>query len=273
MSKPQKTFTWSSHEGHVPKKTLGQNFLINKGIIWKIVGATHITDRHCIEIWPGLWAITYQILEKQPASLSLIELDSDLIPALVDTFWLQKGVHVLNKDILKVTMSDIPWAEKPGYTVFWNLPYYITSPILTHLLYASNPRPGECIFMMQKEVADKILAHDKKQSVISLMMHHACTKIQKVTNVSPGSFRPAPKVHSSVLHFTLNHNRSNMDEKIFMKIIKAWFAQKRKKLTTNFKNANIQITPSTLIRLWYAEDVRAEKIQLNDWYKIIDSIT
>ena len=140
----------SHHTSHVPKKALGQNFLVNEGIIKKIVECTPIEGKVCMEIWPGQWAITSKILEKYPQSLTLIELDGDMIDVLEDrNLW--ADIDIKNMDVLEYQ----PDFQK--YSVIANIPYYITSPILRHFLYEVKNRPQEMLILMQQDVWDKIL--------------------------------------------------------------------------------------------------------------------
>ena len=177
-------------------------------------------------------------------SLQLVELDTDLISELEEKFS-NNTTEIYHGDILKTTIYQSEAGPKialngkssiltDDYKVFGNIPYYITSPILRHFLYSSFQSPTTMVILMQKEVADKILCTDKKHSVLSSLCHYRCDKIERICNVSPGSFSPAPKVHSTVLRFDVSPDRSQ-SEREFIRLIHTGFAEKRKKLLKNLE--------------------------------------
>ncbi len=133
------------------KKSLGQNFLIDENALSDIANALDISDKHIIEVGPGYGALTDYIIEKKPKSLDLIELDRDMIAILNEKYNLP-NIAIHHADILEHTPSY------EQYSVIANIPYYITSPILFHLLYDIATSPKEMIIMMQEEVGEKILA-------------------------------------------------------------------------------------------------------------------
>lgn len=249
------------------KKHLGQNFLKNIHILENIVGWDSLWDTDIVEIgpWPG--DLTAQILKKNPRSLHVIELDKDMLPILKDRFW--DAIFIHHWDILETNITqkkwDI-WIYLPNnYRVYGNIPYYITSPIIMHFLYSVSHTPQSITITMQKEVADRILAHNKKYCVLSLacqLMSH----VEKVCDIHPNNFSPVPKVWSSCLRFTnISHDKEN-NRKI-LSLIKQGFSQKRKKLFSNLTHA------------WYVRDsvlaafdtfhldqnIRPEDVSVEQW--------
>lgn len=271
------------------KKSLWQNFLINQGIIKKIVNSYPIQWKNVVEVGPGQWAITQAIIDLWPKSLSLIELDDRLIMKLRDGFWTFASIYhgdVLRSyissadqsieiqfDTYKSSNAEDKKEQKENYIVFWNIPYYITSPIISHFLHEDMDHPNAMVLMMQKEVANKILRTDGKHSVLSLGCELACKKITKVTDVSPGSFKPPPKVHSTVLLFELHDHISTHENKQTLKLIHAWFHQKRKKLIKNLQTKYSHISKegwekiflSVRLPIW----VRAEVVDVGTWKSIL----
>lgn len=225
------------------KKSLGQNFLVDEDILESIVWSIDITGKNIVEVWPGYWALTQQLLFAGPRSLSLVELDRDMIHILedrlekqeLDISWIDFSIH--NIDVLKFEPTFL------DYSVVANIPYYITSPILRHFLYDVSNRPESMLILMQKDVWDKILGGKKsKNSVIRLFVEKKC-RIEEKIFVPKESFYPAPKIESSVLLFETHDDFLDIDDVKFMEVIKKWFAEPRKKLIKN------------LIKWWYWEDI------------------
>ena len=153
------------------KKLLWQNFLVNDYIVENIAKQINIKWKNIVEIWPGYWVLTKKLLENNPKSLILVELDKDMIEIIED--------RIKNKDInptwinFKIKNIDILKFESQlkNYSVIANIPYYITSPILRHFLYNVKNVPKNMVILMQKDVWDKILGWKKsKSSVLSLFL-------------------------------------------------------------------------------------------------------
>lgn len=269
------------------KKYLWQNFLKNPAILQQIVG-DNCTWKHVLEIgpWPG--DLTEKILEANPASLTLVELDSDMIPLLKARFpW--KNITIYQWDVLNIDVIEqenkksfsspltrgargvsINIELPKNYDVYGNIPYYITSPIIMKFLYEVTHRPETLTFTMQKEVAERILAKDGKHTVLSLACQ-AVANIEKVCDISPGNFIPAPKVWSSCLRFHM----TNSADINFLTCIKKWFAQKRKKLKNNLLQWGYsqEKLENIWTQLWLAETIRAEDVALKDWQEISRCLT
>ncbi len=261
------------------KKHLWQNFLKNTRILEMIVGNAPLNETHVIEVWPGPGDLTAEILKRRPKTLHLIELDQDMIPLLENRFS-GSTLEIYHQDVLHMdvesgdSVGQNTWIEVlidvtkiylPSYHVYGNIPYYITSPILHHFLYDVSLVPDCAIFTMQKEVADRILARDGSHSVLSL----ACqlvSHVEKICDISPNNFIPAPKVWSTCLRFTTNKVDRNEANNI-LSLIKKGFSQKRKKLITNLsQNGYDKVVLGLLFeKLWLSENIRAEELSLDNW--------
>lgn len=260
----------------VAKKSLWQNFLVNDSILDKIVDFIDLTWRNIVEVWPWYWALTEKILAKNPNKLELVELDKKMIEILEDRmknwdFWLNvESLSINNIDVLKY------FPDFQDYIVVANIPYYITSPILTHFFYNVTNRPQAMIILMQRDVADKIRKVNwNKNSVLSLGVDLACDEVVEICRVWANNFIPAPKVESTVLYFKL---RPNIDRELvskFLKIIKSGFAEKRKKLSSNLckiwwfdKNQIEQVFK----KLNLSDNIRAEELDLEKWQEIVEML-
>lgn len=184
------------------KKALGQNFLVNDDIIEEIAGTVEVTGKNIIEVGPGYGALTQKLISQKPASLNLVELDTDMIEILEsrienkDFDLTDIDFHIHKQDILKY----VPTTE--NYSVIANIPYYITSPILRHFLYNSEKKPESMVIMMQLDLGNKILGGKRstKSSVISLLVEKKSEPFQ-VLFVAKENFVPSPKVESIVVLF------------------------------------------------------------------------
>ena len=258
-----------------PKKSLWQNFLVNEKILENISSFLDISWKNTIEIWPGYWALTEKLLNKKPKSLTLVELDKNMVNILklridnweLDISWID--FEIRNENILSYNFS-IP----TSYYVIANIPYYITSPIIRHFLYDIENIPENMLILMQKDVTDKILWSKKnKSSILSLFINKKCS-VKEILLVSKKSFIPIPKVDSSVLFFR-HHNLYNyMDDNKFLNIVKKWFIEPRKKLIKNLTKwwFNKKKILDLFNKLWFWENIRAEDLSIEDWVKLISLI-
>lgn len=262
------------------KKKLGQNFLTDENKLQIIAQAYPLAGKNVIEVWPGYGALTEYILQEHPTSLDLIELDRDMIAILEDrldpvsayplmTEW--STVQILHKDVLK--LEQIP--EKS--IIVANIPYYITSPILTHFLMHLHSHVDAMVIMMQREVAEKILAKKWKHSYLSISCHLFCREISLVTNVPASSFVPAPKVDSSVLLFAtagLNDEEIIYKQKI-LQLASHGFKEPRKKMISNLAKYG-KWGESELLKilnqLSLNENLRAEDLSVENWGDLYQAI-
>lgn len=222
-------------------KSLGQNFLIDGNIVENIVKGAEIGPEDLvIEIGPGIGVLTAAAAERA-AYVVAVEIDRNLIPILSETLAEYSNVKIIHGDIMRVNIGDlIRQAESQNGSPFAavhvlsNLPYYITTPILMMLLEGEGRSLLTGItVMMQKEVADRILAvpGTKSYGALSVAVQYYCTA-KLVTNVPKEVFTPTPKVDSVVLRLTLRHEApvSLLSEKVFFEVVKAGFGHRRKTL-------------------------------------------
>lgn len=253
------------------KKSLWQNFLIDKSILSKIVDSIEISSKNIIEIWPWYGALTSYILSNSPKDLTLVEKDSTLVRRLNE--WINNWDFSLENWNINLVEGDIldysPTYNE--YNVLWNVPYYITSPIFRHFLYSVETLPQEMTLMVQKDVADKILGWKKlKSSVIWLFIQKKMT-ISRVTDVSRFAFSPAPKVESTVLHLKKDEKLTSIEDSLFLKVIKIGFSAPRKKLISNLKNGGYEIEKLKEVfeKKWIWDSIRAEDLSVHKWWELI----
>ena len=216
-----------------PKKSLGQNFLIDFNIIKKIINLTTIKNRNILEIGPGKGALTDKILENNPKSLILIEKDNNLFNNLVNKYKNNKIIKIYNEDILKFNLEK---KLKNKTIIFGNLPYNISSQILIKLIKFNiwPPNYSELILMFQKEVAEKIIG--KSYGRLSIIVNFRL-KILNKFNISSNCFFPKPKVISTVVHFQTKiiNNYKIKNLKNLENITNIFFSNKRKMINKNIK--------------------------------------
>ena len=246
------------------KKSLGQNFLIDKNIIKSIVNVGDVKKNNVIlEVGPGTGNLTEYILKKNPKKIFVIEKDSNLVNLLNGKF--SDKINILNRDILKFDLNNI---SKEKIIIFGNLPYNISTKILTQ--WITTPEKFKCykklILMFQKEVADRILAKTNSRNYGRLsIISNWRLNIKKEFNISPQCFFPKPKVDSTLLSFVPKKefyyikNPENLE-----KITRIFFNQRRKmiksplkqifknpeKVAVNFK-LNLNLRPQNLSPLTY----------------------
>ena len=219
------------------KKSLGQNFLIDKNIINKIINSSVIKNRDIVEIGPGEGALTKEILKRKPKSLILIEKDNFLANNLKKDYLENKLVKIVNNDILKFNLESV---LKKNSLIIGNLPYNISSQILVKILKFKNwpPKFKDLIFMFQKELGDKIIGKylSPFYGRLSIITNYRL-KIINSFLVSRNCFFPKPKVTSQVIHFqpikkagVKIRNIENLE-----KITNIIFSNKRKMINKNIK--------------------------------------
>ena len=227
------------------KKSLGQNFLIDKNIIKKIIKLVKIQDRDIIEIGPGTGALTDEILKNKPRSLTIIEKDTNLFENLKLKYSNRSQIKYFNKDILDFNFEKVSGKK---YIIFGNLPYNISSQILVKLLKFKKLTPcfSDLIFMFQKELGEKIIAKFPSINYGRLtILSNFKLKILNTFLVSSSCFVPKPKVTSIVIHFQpIGKNRYKIkDLNNLEKITNLFFTNKRKMINKtvkkNFKNLDL----------------------------------
>lgn len=259
---------------HMSKK-LGQNFLIDNGIVQQIVQAAAIEPGELVlEVGPGIGTLT-QGLAEADANIIAVELDKRLPEVLAKTLQGYENVQIVSGDILKVNIPELTNGSK--FKVVANLPYYITTPIIMALLEQRLP-VTKLVTMVQKEVALRMIAKPGKKDygALSVAVQYY-TRPQIVADVPPQSFIPAPEVDSVVIVCDVLEEPAVAvkNEKMFFRVVKAAFAQRRKTLANALKTMGIdgdQIKDALL-----AADIdgtrRGETLSLVEFAKIADQMT
>ena len=252
------------------KKSLGQNFLIEKNIVRKILSLTSFKGKNIIEIGPGKGALTDEIIKMKPKLLILIEKDEALANYLNSKYSLEKTVKIYNTDILNFNFEKI---NKDKIIIIGNLPYNISSQILIKILRYKKIKTKfeDLIFMFQKELGEKIIGKfpSKNYGRLSIITNFRLRVIKKFL-VSANCFFPKPKVTSMVIHFkTLKKNLFNINNiSNLEKITNILFSNKRKMINKRIShildNRKIKKLPNLNLKL------RPEKISPEIFYKITE---
>ena len=269
--------------GFTFKKSFGQNFLTDTNILQKIVDTAEIDENvNVIEIGPGIGALT-EFLAENAAEVMAFEIDDRLVPILADTLRDFDNVRVVNEDILKSDLqARIKEFANPNLPikVVANLPYYITTPILMHLIESGIPF-SEFVVMMQREVADRISAQPNSKSYGSLSIAVQYYMTAKVAFIVPRTvFVPAPNVDSAILKMVRRDQPAVevKDEPLFFKVSKASFTHRRKtlwnNLTSYFGKSNEVKTKleSALDNAELSPSVRGEALGLQEFARLADSL-
>ena len=269
--------------GFTFKKSFGQNFLTDTNILQKIVDTAEIDDQvNVIEIGPGIGALT-EFLAERAAQVMAFEIDHRLVPILADTLRDFDNVTVVNEDILKVDLAQhIQNFKNPDLPikVVANLPYYITTPILMHLIESGIPF-REFVVMMQKEVADRISAKPNTKAYGSLSIAVQYYMTAKVAFIVPRTvFVPAPNVDSAILKMVRRPEPAVAveDEKFFFKVSKASFTHRRKTLWNNLtgyfgktEEVKGKLTKA-LDQAGLSPSVRGEALGLEEFASLADAL-
>jgi 16S rRNA (adenine1518-N6/adenine1519-N6)-dimethyltransferase len=221
---------------HRPKRSLGQNFLVDGNLQRKIVQALAPEPQdEILEIGPGKGALTRHILGR-PRALYLVELDDDLAAAWAEETARVQGVRVLHRDILQVDLTELTRAVEE-LKVVGNIPYNITTPILFHLL--APPRPREILLMVQKEVAERILAPPGTSAFGALSVGvRTVAEVESVLRIPASAFRPVPAVDSIVIRVTpFRPPLLSVQEEVDLRILtRAAFQRRRKQFQSMLRS-------------------------------------
>ena len=226
------------------KKKLGQNFLVDKNILQKIINISYIKENdYILEIGPGSGNLTSEILKKKPRKTIVIEKDDNLIPLLDKKF--NEEVNIINSDILKINEKEL---FNNKCKVFGNLPYNISTKILSKWILNLDEEPwfDEMYLMFQKEVAERIVSKKNKKNYGRLsILAQWRLNCEVMFNIKSTSFFPQPKIESSLIKFTPKKNYIKFENtKNLEKITSLFFNQRRKKIKnvmkSLFKNHNIE---------------------------------
>ncbi|AIF89267.1 TPA: 16S rRNA (adenine(1518)-N(6)/adenine(1519)-N(6))-dimethyltransferase RsmA [Streptococcus agalactiae] len=269
--------------GFTFKKSFGQNFLTDTNILQKIVDTAEIDKGvNVIEIGPGIGALT-EFLAENAAEVMAFEIDDRLIPILADTLARFDNVQVVNQDILKADLqTQIQAFKNPDLPikVVANLPYYITTPILMHLIEGKIPF-AEFVVMMQREVADRISAMPNTKAYGSLSIAVQYYMTAKVSFIVPRTvFVPAPNVDSAILKMVRRDQPvvSVQDEDFFFRVSKVAFVHRRKTLWNNL-TSHFGKSEDTKAKLEKALEIakikpsiRGEALSIPDFASLADAL-
>ena len=244
------------------KKNLGQNFLRDKYYLNKIVDCSSFNiHSNLLEIGPGDGALT-EYLNNKSKSLTLVEIDNDLIRILSKKFELSKNLILKHKDFLKLNLSEV---KKDNLFIFGNLPYNASSQIILKIL-ESDIVYSECIFLIQKELALRFAPEYKKSTKLS-MQTKLLANIEILFDVPSTAFEPVPEVTSSVIKITKDKKYidNSIDYLKFKKILQVCFSHPRKKILFPLKKIF-----STVPSFSFSLDKRPEELIINDYLEILN---
>ena len=269
--------------GFTFKKSFGQNFLTDTNILQKIVDTAEIDKNvNVIEIGPGIGALT-EFLAENAAEVMAFEIDERLVPILEDTLRDHDNIKVINEDVLKADLlTRVKEFKNPNLPikVVANLPYYITTPILMHLIESKIPF-AEFVVMMQKEVADRISAEPNTKAYGSLSIAVQYYMTAKVAFVVPRTvFVPAPNVDSAILKMTRREQPlvEVKDEDFFFRVSKISFVHRRKTLWNNLtshfgKSEEVKTKlEQALVNANIKPSIRGEALSIPDFARLSDAL-
>jgi 16S rRNA (adenine1518-N6/adenine1519-N6)-dimethyltransferase len=255
-----------------PSKGLGQNFLQDNHLLRKIVAAADLEPADdVLEIGAGLGSLT-RYLALAARSVTAVELDARLMTPLKAVVAPYSNVRLIQGDILELAPATL--MERPGYAVVANIPYYITSAVIRHLL-ESEPRPDRLVLTIQREVAERICAGPGDMSLLALSVQ-VYGRPEIVAQIPAEAFYPAPKVDSAVLRVRIHAQPVVPAARLesFFRLVRAGFSQKRKKLR-NALSAGLRIAPVEAEQLLAAAGIdpqrRAETLTLEEWGRLTEA--
>ncbi len=255
-----------------PSKGLGQNFLIDKNVLQKIIDSAEIkTDDFILEVGPGIGTLT-QKLAKYAKKVIAIEKDKTMVEILKETIKDFDNVKIILGDILK---TKNPFSKK--YKIVANIPYYLTSPLIRKFLEDKN-QPEEIVLMLQKEVAQRICSKPPNMSLLAVSVQfYAEAKI--MSYVSKNCFWPAPKVDSAIIKI-VPQKKHDVSTDLFFEIVKAGFSHPRKQLVNNLttlKSSNgVKLTKEQISDCLLINKIkpsqRAETLSVEDWERLTNNL-
>ena len=253
-----------------PSKKLGQNFLIDKGVVKKIIKSANLKRKdNILEIGPGLGTLTLELAKKAKKVIA-IEKDPKMIEILKETLKNFKNVEIVQGDILKISNSQFLISN---YKVVANLPFYLTAPVIRKFLEAKNP-PKEMILMVQKEVGQRICACPPKMSILAVSVQFYA-KAEIISWVSKKSSWPQPKIDSAIIKITPKKPTIKLGlVDLFFKVVKAGFSQPRKQLINNLSKKlkmDKEKVKNWLFKNAIEPKQRAETLTVKDWLNLTKS--
>lgn len=255
-----------------PDRRLGQNFLVDENALKKVVAAAEIAPtEEVLEIGAGLGSLTRH-LARCASRVIAVELDERLLPPLLETLAPYSNIYLVRGDILQLEISRL--ISGTEYLVVANIPYYITSALIRHLLEAPQ-KPLRLILTVQEEVAERICAEKGEMSLLALSVAVYGTP-RLVAHIPAGAFYPPPKVNSAVVRIDLHPTPRLPPDQLglFFQLARAGFAQKRKTLRNSLA-AGMGWTPAQAVAILTAAGIdpqrRAETLDLGEWKQIVQS--
>ena len=248
------------------KKSLGQNFLIDKNMINTIINTVSIKDNEILEVGPGTGNLTREILRNNPSKMYLVEKDTFLAESLKEI--IDKRIKIFNEDILNFDESSL---SKNKIIVFGNLPYNISTEILS--TWITNLKNdywfSDLVLMFQKEVADRIIAQYNTSTYGRLsILANWRLNINKICDISPESFSPRPKIQSTLIHFTPKKKFAEIKDPLNLeKITRIFFSHRRKMLKKPF-NQVFQGNKDLLNKFDIDLNLRPQNLDFDTYYKL-----
>ncbi len=276
-----------------PIKKLGQNFLIDKKVLEKILNAANLSSKDTVlEIGPGLGVLTFALAKKVKKVIA-VEKDKTLCDILKENIKKQKikNIEIIQGDILKTAIYD--FGNRKNYKMVANIPYYLTSPLIRKFLESDNP-PQEMVLMLQKEVAQRICAKPPKMSLLAVSVQFY-SQAEIIAYVSKKSFWPEPKVDSAIVKITpktgnfplsqrgikgdlekniqihTNPPFTKKEVKSFFQIVRAGFSHPRKQLINNLSQGlkiSREQAQNLLLKAGVNPQQRAETLTVDNWQKL-----
>ncbi|MDY3006734.1 16S rRNA (adenine(1518)-N(6)/adenine(1519)-N(6))-dimethyltransferase RsmA [Anaerococcus porci] len=255
-------------------KSLGQNFLIDKNFVDKIIDLSEVEGENILEIGPGIGTIS-QEMAKTCKKLVVIEIDKTLIPILKDNLGEFSNIDIINADILKIDLEKVVKENFNGesFKVVSNLPYYITTPIIEKLV-ENDLACKDMTIMVQKEVADRMKADEsmKDYSSLSIFIKFYSNLISGF-KVPKSVFMPQPKIDSQVLKLDLRIYDKDVDRDILFKLVRAGFNKRRKTILNSLSSViEKEKLREIFEKLGLKENLRAENLSLDDFIKISNEL-
>jgi 16S rRNA (adenine1518-N6/adenine1519-N6)-dimethyltransferase len=260
--------------GIQPKKSLGQNFLVDQAAARRIVAAADLSSAETVlEIGPGLGALT-RLLAQAAARVVAVELDQRLIPVLEHELSDLSNVRLIHGDILELELASL---LRPAYKVVANIPYYITSAVLRRLLEAAV-QPALMVLTVQEEVARRIVAAPGDMSLLAVSVQFY-GRPEMVARLKAGAFYPRPQVDSAVVRIHIHPQEQTLcagvDADLFFQVVKAGFNQRRKQLR-NALSAGLgrprEIVEAALARAGVDAQRRAETLAVREWVALVEAL-
>ena len=253
-----------------PSKSLGQNFLIDKGAVKKVIRAADLkTEDTVTEIGPGLGILTQELAKKAKRVIA-IEQDKRLVKFLKDALQSLANIEIIYGDILKIGGRNL---LKNSYKIVGNLPFYLAAPVIRESLESTKDRSLEMTLVVQKEVGQRICAKVPDMNLLAVSVQfYAQSKV--ISYISKKSFWPQPKVDAAIIKLTAEKKEWKINKDLFFRIVKAGFSQPRKQLINNLSKKlgidKIKIE-SWLWKNNIQPSQRAETLDVKSWVKLTKS--